>query len=116
MAVVDIMLRTIFVAVPALSLVDPPITSGPTGRQIIPLRKSYSTSLQVSNQHLAFCLLPSLSAEMVNGVLPLAAIPSSISFSLIPETALTPASSSSSAPSTASVIAFSPPAIMAFTT
>src|SRR5437867_8221967 len=99
-AEVVIMLRTSFSAVPAFMRVEPVITSGPTigAIETSAISAILDLGLQVMLRTLAPMDLPYLIAPMVNGVLPLAAIPAttSLGLSLFLFMAVAPAASSSS--------------------
>ena len=117
MAVVVIMLRAILVAVAALSLVEPTITSGPTSRVTTRSAGACSGSLQLTST-LAQPTVPAYSrADITKGVPELAAIPTTMSSpeSSLARRASTEAVTESSAPSTAFHTASRPPAMTACT-
>ena len=116
------MLQTTLVAVPALSRVDPAISSGPTSSRTtasgrIPPFSGRQAECAVTSTVLAPVCLAWRKAPQTNGVRPLAVSPTTTSLRPTRRscTARPPASASSSAPSWARKIASGPPAKIACT-
>ena len=117
MAPVVSRLSTSLVAVPALRRVEPVTTSGPTGTvmqtsQVSRISCGGSVQLRKTVRAPRVCARPS--AARTNGVVPLAAMPTTTSFSLIRRSSMAamPALRSSSAPSMDFTSAGSPPAMI----
>lgn len=117
--IVENMLSTSFCAVPALSRVEPLITSGPTSTSIACSAAALSgvPVLHDSPTVSAPSARARRTAASTYGVRPLEATPTTVSSGPIPaaSTSAAPASSSSSAPSQGETIALRPPAMIAKT-